>query len=217
MAFSSVDHQLLNEAYSAQLLKESFSEMTLGQVVANLDEFNQSELEWVEQFSERVIDNLFPEELVLEFWGGAKAVAKGAGGGIGKAGKGLFQRGKNAVSNAAQGVKAAGQQVGQGVKAAGQQVGQNVKDIYNSAEDSKTFDKGAKKAQEVAMELAELVKSAQEKGLITFSGDPMTMPLGELVDELIQAQKGSANQAKGMQKNGAFEGMGRSFKKGFQG
>lgn len=203
MAFSSADHQLLNEAYSAQLLKESFSQMTLGQVVANLDEFNQSELEWVEQFSERVIENLFPEELVLEFWSGAKAVA---GGGLAKAGKGLFQKGKDLASSAAN-----------GVKAAGQQVGQNVKDIYNSAEDSKTFDQGAKKAQQVAMELAQLVKSAQEKGLVTFSGNPMTMSLGDLVEELMQAQKGSASQAKSTQKNGAFEGIGRSFKKGFQG
>lgn len=206
MSYSTLDSQLLNEAYSTQLLKENFPQMTLSQVVSNLDEFNQSELEWVGQFSERVIENLFPDELVLEFFGGAKSLAKGISGGISKAGKGLAQKGRDVASGAARGVKGA----------AGQ-VKQNVKDMYASGEDQAKYTAGAKKAQEMALELSELIKSAQEKGLVTFSGDPMTMPLGELVDELMLAQKGSSQRAGSAQRAGTFKGAGEALKKGFRG
>jgi hypothetical protein len=64
--FPQRDQQLLAEAYSLQLLKEAFPKMTLKQVIANLDEFNSQESEWVEQFSERVILELIPNGVILE-------------------------------------------------------------------------------------------------------------------------------------------------------
>jgi len=64
--FPQRDQQLLAEAYSLQLLKEAFPNMTLRQVIANLDEFNSQESEWVEQFSERVIRELISDEILLE-------------------------------------------------------------------------------------------------------------------------------------------------------
>jgi hypothetical protein len=64
--FTQKDQQLLAESYSLQLLKEAFPNMTLKQVIANLDEFNSQESEWVEQFSERVIRELIPNGVILE-------------------------------------------------------------------------------------------------------------------------------------------------------
>jgi hypothetical protein len=196
--FPQRDQQLLAEAYSLQLLKESFPKMTLKQVISNLEEFNESEKIWVEEFSQRIIDELLPEELVLEFLDGLKNVGRSILGGAANVG------GKLATGAS---------KLGQGVKDAASQVGQNVKDVYNSAEDEAKFTKGATQAKELAFQLAELIKDAQSKGLVTFSEDPMTMPLGELVDELILAQKGSKQRAGSAQRAGVFKGAGKAFKK----
>lgn len=195
-AFSRQDNQLLTESYSLQLLKESFPQMTLAQVVANLDEFNNSESIWVEQFSEKIIEELF---------GGLKALAGVGGSAAAKAGGGLLQKGKDLASGAIN-----------GVKQAGARVGDNVKDIYKSAEDQSKFTQGAKQAQASALQLVQLVKDAQAKGLVTFKGDPLTMPLGELVQELILAQQGSKQLAGSAQKRGVFNKVGQSFGHGFQ-
>lgn len=201
--FNSKDQVLLQEAYGLQLLKESFPRMTLAQVAANLDEFTLSESVWVDEFSNRVIEELFGGlKGLLGAGGGA---AKTAGGGIG-----------NAVKGAAQGVKNAAQGAVQGAKGAASKVGQNVKDIYNSAEDASKFKQGAKQAQAAALQLVELVKDAQQKGLVTFSQDPLTMPLGELVEELILAQQGAQQLAGSAQRGGVFKGAGKAFQKGFQ-
>ena len=204
--FPQRDQQLLAEAYSLQLLKESFPRMTLKQVLTNLDEFSGTEKVWVEEFSERIITELIPEQVVLEFWSGAKGVGKSFGNAISKGAKNLGQGIANKAS-----------QVGQGVKSAASQVGQNIKDVYDSSEDEAKFKKGATRAKEAAVELAELIKDAQAKGLITFSQDPMTMPLGDLVDELLLAQKGSSQLAKSSQKRSPTEGIGKAFQRGYQG
>jgi len=190
-AYRSKDTQLLQEAYSLQLLKENFPQMTLAQVTANLPIMSLSESQYVDQFSERVINELF---------GGLRGIGKSAGNSIKKAGGGIMS-----------GIGG----LGRGVKDAASQVGQNFKDVYNSSEDEDKFNKGAERAKKTAEELVALVKDAQSKGLVTFSGDPMTMPLADLIDELMLAKKGSKQISGSHQRRGLGADVGKSFKKGF--
>lgn len=196
---SKKDQQLLSEAYSVQLLKESFPHLTLQQVLNRYDRYNLSEQAWVDEFSTRVIEELF---------GGLGAVAGSAGRSIGGGLAGLAKKGMDKVSQGAKSLK-------QGASNAAQQVGQNVKNVYDTAEDKSKLNQGAKKAEVAAKQLAALVQDAQQRGYVTFSGDPMEMPLGDLVDELILAAKGSSSIAKSAQNKGILKGAGQAFKQGF--
>lgn len=185
------DQNIICEAYSVQLLKESFPKMSLGEVNKRLPSMSLEEQKYVENFSERVIEELF---------GGVKALTDLP--------RQAAQKAKQKVSDTASGLK-------QGAKSAASQVGQNVKDVYKSGEDVYTFSKGSEKAQSYVKELAELLTKAKEKGLVSFSGDPMQMSLEDVVDELVLAQKGSSQLAGSAQRRGVTKGAGKAFKKGF--
>lgn len=194
--FTNHDQMLLTEAYSVQMLKESFPKMSLSQLEAKLPYFNISEATYIEEFSEKVIEELF---------GGLKALAGGAGNAAKKAGGGLLQKGIDTAK-----------QVGSGVASGAKQVGQNVRDIYQGAEGANQAEQAVKQASAAAQQLVQLVQAAQQKGLVTFSGDPMQLPLEDIVNELILAQQGANSQSQSAQKQGVFGSAGKAFQKGFQ-
>lgn len=194
--FTRKDNQLMMEAYDVISLKRDFPKMTLSQLTEKLPTLTLTESAYVEQFSEKVIEELF---------GGLKALAGGVGSGLGKA-----------ASSAAGGLKNVAKGAVSGVKSAAGQVGSNVKNMYNAAEDEAASNAAVKQANAAAMQLVQLVKAAQQKGLVTFSGDPMQLPLEDLIDELIVAQKGAGNLSRSAQRQGVFGGAGKAFQKGFR-
>lgn len=202
--FSRKDQALLTEAYGVQLLTESLPSMTLEQILQKLQNpLTLNESTYVEKVSNRVIEELF---------GGLRALA-GAGSGAAKSAGGGFAQGvKNLAGKAVDTAKGAAQGVGAAVK----QVGQNVGDIYNSAEEKGKADQALKQANAAAQQLVELVKAAQQKGMVSFSGDPMQLPLQDLIDELILAQQGAGNMQRSAQKQGVFGKAGQAFKQGFR-
>lgn len=204
--FSRKDQALLTEAYSVQLLTESLPGMSLTQLNEKFqsNSLTLQESEYVTKVTTRVIEELF---------GGLKALAGGAGGAAKAAGGGFAQGVKNLAGRAVDTAKG----VAQGAVGAAKQVGQNVGDIYNSAEEKGKADQALKQANASAQQLVQLVKTAQQKGLVSFSGDPMTLPLGDLIDELILAQQGAGNMQRSAQNKGVFGSAGKAFQKGFQG
>jgi phage-related protein len=205
--FTRKDNELMMEAYSVMSLKRDFPKMTLTQLTQKLPTLTLNESAYVEQFSEKVIEELF---------GGLKALAGGVGRAASSAGSGVMGGLKNAARGAAGAVKGAAQGAVQGVKSAAGQVGSNVKNMYNSAEDEASSKQAVKQANAAAMQLVQLVQAAQQKGLVTFSGDPMQLPLEDLIDELVLAQKGAGNISRSAQKQGVFGGAGKAFQKGFR-
>lgn len=201
------DKQLLAEAYSVQLLKESFPGMTLSQASANIDLLSESEAEYVCIVSERILN---------EFFGGLKALGgsaqKATGGSIsgalGKVGSGL--------KSAAQGVANKASQVGSGISQAASQVGNNVKDIYDTGNAQAGAETFAKKAQQYVDALKSELKKAQDQGMITFKGNIDQIPLGEIVDELLVSSKGHQQLAGSAQRKGVLGGVGGAFKQGMQ-
>lgn len=201
--FSRKDQAFLTEAYGVQLITESLPGMTLEQLTAKLSHpLTLQESAYIEKVTSKVIEELF---------GGLRALAGGAGGAAKAAGGGLVQGAKNLANKAVDTAKG----VGAGVGAAAKQVGQNVGDIYNSAEEKGKADQALKQANASAQQLVQLVQAAQQKGLVSFSGDPMQLPLQDLIDELIMAQQGAGNIQRSAQKQGVFGSAGKAFQKGF--
>lgn len=202
--FSRKDQALLTEAYGVQLITESLPGMTLEQLLLKLDNpLTLQESAYVELVTTRVIEELF---------GGLRALAGGAGKAIRSAGAGLAQ----GAGDAARKVGSTVQGAAQGATAAAKQVGQNVGDIYNSAEEKGKADQALKQATAAAQQLVQLVQAAQQKGMVSFSGDPMTLPLQDLIDEIILAQQGAGNMQRSAQKKGVFGSAGKAFQQGFR-
>ncbi len=202
--FSRKDQALLTEAYGVQLITESLPGMSLAQLTSKLSHpLTLQESAYIEKVTTKVIEELF---------GGLRALAGSAGGAAKTAGGGLAQGLKNAAGAAGSALKGAAQ----GVGAAANQVKQNVGDIYNSAEEKGKADQALKQANAAAQQLVQLVQAAQQKGMVTFSGDPMQLPLEELIDELILAQQGAGNLQRSAQKKGVFGSAGKAFQQGFR-
>ena len=208
--FTNRDQKLLSEAYTVQLLKESFSGMTLSQVSHNLELLSESEAEYVVTVSERVLN---------EFFGGLKALGGGAGVSAGKTGGAI----SGALGRAGSGLKGIAQQgldkakqVGAGVQNAASQVGNNVKDIYNSAEAQQGSESFVKKAEQYITALKGELEKAQQGGMITFKGNIDQIPLGQIVQELLLSAQGHKNLAGSAQRKGVMGGVGGAFKQGMQ-
>lgn len=197
--FTKQDETLLVEAYQVQLLKENFPQMSISQVQLNLDMMCESEKEWVETFSTRVIEELF---------GGLKALRGSATQSLGELGKGAADAAKGALTKGAN--LASG--VASGAKAAGQQIAKNVGDKYAAGEQASKSASDLKGAQAKVDELISMLQSAQENGLLAFTGDPMTMPLSDVVHELTVAAQGADNLNRSHQKRGFLKGAGQAFK-----
>lgn len=208
-AFTKRDQQLLSEAYSTQLLKESFHKMTISQVSNNLDLLSESEEEYVCLVSERILNEFFGG--LKNVFGGAKQTAGGATSAVQGAGSRIAQGASNLANKAGGAIKSAGQ----GIAQAGRQVGSNVKDMYNTGVEAEKSQQFVGKAQQYVDALKAELDKAQQSGLITFKGPVDQMPLGEIVDELLVASKGNQSFANSAKRNGVLGGAGKAFKQGY--
>ena len=212
-AYNSKDIQLLSEAYSVQLLKESITTMTLKQVHANIELMSESEAQYICDVSERL----------LEAFGGFKALGgalkQGVGGALKSAGQAVGQRVGQASQAVGQGVGQAVQgakNLGAGVGAAAGQVGQNVKDIYQTQEVKGQSETAVKKAANLTQQLIDLVTQAQRNGLVKAQGSITDMTLADLVDTLETAKQSAETFRQGARNTGLTGGMSQAFTKGRQ-
>jgi hypothetical protein len=152
-------------------------------------------------------------QLIEELFGklGQKMGQIGAGLGnlAGAAGRGLKSAGQAVGSTAGK--------VGSGIASAAGQVGKNVQDMYKTGEVSKQTSDAIGNASKAAMELIDLVKQAQQNGLVKAQKDVTDMSLAEIMDELETAGKSAGTFQAAANKTGYTGGVGAAFKKGFQG
>lgn len=201
--FTKLDSMLISEAYSAQLLSESAPHMTIAEI--------QSKLPYMTIAEAQIVEELFGKL-------GQKIGQVGAGLGslTSAAGKGLKSAGQAVGSAAGKAVQTAGQ-VGSGLASAAGQVGKNVQDMYKTGEISKQTSDAIGNASKAAMELIDLVKQAQQNGLVKAQKDVTDMSLAEIMDELEIAGKSASTFKANADKTGYTGGVGAAFKKGFQG
>ena len=210
MAYSSRDNQLLTEAYELQILKESYQDMTLSQTLNNLDLMSESQLEYVCQVNERILN---------EFFGGLKNVLGGGQRAVAGPAQALSNVGSSfgqGLKNMAQGAKEYGQKIGKGALAAGQQVAQNTKDMYNTGDEAAKSESFVKKAEKYVQALQDQLEQAQQGGYLSYKGDVSAMSLGDIIDELQLATQGRQNIAGSAQRKGFTGGAGQAFRQGFQ-
>jgi hypothetical protein len=201
-AYNTKDIQLLSEAYSVQLLKESVPTMTLNQVHANLELMSESEAQYICDVSERL----------LEAFGGFRALGGALKQGVGGALKSAGQAVGQGVGQAVQGAK----NVGAGVSAAANQVGQNVKDIYQTQEVKGQSETAVKKAADLTQQLIDLVTQAQRNGLVKAQGSITDMTLADLVNELETAKQSAETFRQGARNTGLTGGAKQAFTQGRQ-
>ena len=194
--FTKLDSMLISEAYSAQLLSESAPYMTIAEIQSKLPHMTIAEAQLIEELFGKL---------------GQKMGQIGAGLGnlAGAAGRGLKSAGQAVGSTAGK--------VGSGIASAAGQVGKNVQDMYKTGEVSKQTSDAIGNASKAAMELIDLVKQAQQNGLVKAQKDVTDMSLAEIMDELETAGKSAGTFQAAANKTGYTGGVGAAFKKGFQG
>ena len=145
------DQVLLAEAYMSTKLSQQLPNMTLRQIQLVVENGSPAELEVIE-----------------EFLGGLKNVAKAAGQGLKKAGAGVKagaqaagQAVAGAVGQAGQAVKGAGQAAGQAVKGAGQAAGQAVKGAGQAVKGAGQAVKAG--AQQVGANVKDMYQSGEDE------------------------------------------------------
>ena len=209
------DQVLLAEAYMSTKLSQQLPNMTLRQIQLVVENGSPAELEVIE-----------------EFLGGLKNVAKAAGQGLKKAGAGVKagaqaagQAVAGAVGQAGQAVKGAGQAAGQAVKGAGQavkagaqQVGANVKDMYQSGEDEAAAGKRKKQLQDHLTQLEQLfaqhIEASPSSRLAGENVNDLT--LGQLKQALAQTAGNKGRKATAARDKGVFGGAGDAAAAGYQ-
>jgi len=210
-AYSQRDQQLLTEAYSLQILKESIPQMSLNQVNKNLDLMTESELEYVSNVSERIL-NEFLGGLKNLMGAGRGAVASGAGT-VANTGSSIGQGLKNAGSTALNTVKG----LGKGALAAGKQVVDNTKDIYNTGVQDQKSQKAIEKAQALSQQLIDLVVQAQQSGILgQVRGNIADMPLSDIIDTLDAVKQSTSDFASQAKDKGFTGGASGAFRRGMQ-
>lgn len=201
--FTKLDSMLISEAYSSQILLESAPYMTIAEIQAKLPYMTIAEAQVIEELFGKLGQRL-------------GRVASGVANVGGAAGKGLQAAGKSAMGAVDRGIEKAGQ-VGSGLAAAAGQVGKNVQDMYKTGDISKQTSDAVKSASGLAMELIDLVKQAQQNGLVKSQGDVTDMSLADIMDELETAGQSASKFQQNANKTGFTGGVGSAFKKGFQG
>ena len=200
-SYSQRDQQMLTEAYTVQLLKESIPDMSLSQVSSNIELMTESEAEYVATVSERII---------LEFLG-LKALGTAAKNAIGGAASGVAQGVRDKAGRVAQGAK----QIGSGVAGAAGQLTSNVEDIYQTANQGSKSSDTVKKAIDLTNQLKDMLTQAQQSGILgEIKGDINNMTLGAVVDTL-EAVKGSwSDLSQQSQSKGLGGGIKQAYKQG---
>jgi len=201
-----LDQALLAEAYTVQLFQESAPHMTIAEIQKRLPHMTLEEAQIIEELFGKLGQKL-------------GQVASGIGGVGSAAGKGLAAAGRgvaSAAGQAGQAVAQKAQQVGSGVKAAAGQAAQNVGNLYNTASADKEQAQAIDNASKIAMDLIDLVQSAQAKGLINLRGEITNMSLAQIMTRLEQAKGQTAGQRQSAQATGFTGGVGSAFKQGMQ-
>jgi hypothetical protein len=201
-SYSQRDQQMLTEAYTTQLLKESIPDMSLNQVHSNLDLMSESELLYVATVSERLLEGFFGD-----IGSGLKNVGKGL---VRDASKIAGQAVGGKVNQAVQGAK----RFGSGVAAGAKQIGANVSDMYQTGVVDKQAGDAIEKARGLTQQLIDLVTQAQRNGLIKAQKSITDMSLSELVDHLEIAKQSAETFSNGSLKNGPTRGVGQAFQRG---
>ena len=198
------DQVLLAEAYMSTKLSQQLPNMTLRQIQLVVENGSPAELEVIE-----------------EFLGGLKNVAKGVGAGLKKAGAGVKAGAQAAGQAVAGAVKGAGQAVkgaGQAVKAGAQQVGANVKDMYQSGEDEAAAGKRKKQLQDHLTQLEQLfaqhIEASPSSRLAGENVNDLT--LGQLKQALAQTAGNKGRKATAARDKGVFGGAGDAAAAGYQ-
>ena len=181
-----LDTLLLEQAYQATNLKQHIPNLTIDQIQVVLENASPSELEVIE-----------------EFLGGIRNLAKGAKEGL--------QRAGTAVKGAVQGA-------GQAVKAGAQQAGQNVKDMYQSGEDEAAAGKRKKQLADQLGKLEELFTQHIEASPASrLKGKNLNdLTLGQLKQALAQTAGNKERAATATRDKGVFGGVGGAAKAGFK-
>jgi len=201
-----LDQALIAEAYTVQLFQESAPHMTIAEIQKRLPHMTLEEAQIIEELFGKLGQKL-------------GQVASGIGGVGSAAGKGLAAAGKgaaSAVGQTAQAVAKDFQQVGSGIKAAAGQAAQNVGNLYNAAVSDKEQAQAIDNASKIAMDLIDLVQSAQAKGLIDLRGEVTNMSLAQIMNKLEQAKGQTGGQRQSARATGLTGGVGSAFKQGMQ-
>ena len=202
------DTLLLEEAYKATQLTQHLPYLTLKQIQLVVENASSSELEVIE-----------------EFLGGIKNLAKGAKEGLQRAGKAVGQAARGAGQAVGQAASQAGQAVGQAarggveaVKAGAQQVGANVKDMYQSGEDEAAAGKRKKQLQDHLAQLEQLfaqhIEASPSSRLAGQNVNDLT--LGQLKQALAQTAGNKGRKATAARDKGVFGGAGDAAAAGYQ-
>jgi len=193
MSYNRKDMALLSEAYSLTLLKEQAPHMTLGQVQSRLHLMTESELQYITDVNERIINELF---------GGLKNLGTAV---------------KNVGANAVQGVKnvganvanATGSAVKGGLAAAGQ-VASNAANMYATGNQASAQTKSLQQASDSIKQLIDALTQAINAKLIPAMGDPMNLPLKNIVARLEKAQSTAGANADTASQGGFLKGAGQA-------
>lgn len=192
-----LDQMLIAEAYSSQLLEEAAPHMTISEIQNRLPHMTIEEAQIIEELFGKLGQKI-------------GQVASGIGG-VGTA----AARGAASVGKAAgQAVGQAAGQLGSGVKSAVGQAAQNVGDMYSTAAQSKSSEQAVQNAFKSATDLIDIVKQAQQSGLIKSQGEVTDMTLSDIMDQLETAKQSAATFQQGAAKTGFTGGVGQAFKQG---
>ncbi len=205
--FNKQDMELLSEAYTLRLLKESAPHMTLTNLEARIPHMTQSEAEYVTVVCERITDYMIQEGMLGNAWQGAKSV----GGAIGRGIKGAAQGAGGALKAAGQGIA----NTARGVGSVAQNIGSNVKNLYQTGQNESQSGEAITKAETSMQELIDLVTQAQQMGLIKSQGSITDMTLANIMDELTTAKQSAGQFSQDAQKRGIGGGNVGAFKQGF--
>ena len=192
-----LDTLLLEQAYQATNLKQHIPNLTIDQIQVVLENASPSELEVIE-----------------EFLGGIKNLAKGAKEGLQRAGQAVGQAAKGAGEAVGQAAKGAGQ----AIKAGAQQAGQNVKDMYQSGEDEAAAGKRKKQLADQLGKLEQLFAQHIEASPASrLKGKNLNdLTLGQLKQALAQTAGNKGRAATAARDKGVFGGVGGAAKAGFK-
>ena len=194
------DTLLLEQAYRATHLKQHLPNLTIRQV-------------------QLVIENASPAELevIEEFLGGIKNIAKGAKEGlqkVGRAAKEKVQQGAQAVGQAARDAGDIAKGGVDAVKAGAKQVGQNVKGMYKSGEDQAAADKRKSQLINHVAQLEELLKAHIEASPRSGLKEPVDgITIGTLKRALAATAASKAKAATDARSGGFMGGVGAAAQK----
>ena len=203
------DTVMLTEAYSVQLLKESVPNMTLDQVSNRLHLMCESELVYVNEVAERILEGVLGDA-----WSGIKNVAGTVGNSVANAAQSVGNGVGNSVQRGVQSAK----NVGAGIAAGAGQLKDNIKNTYTAGANQSKSATALKNAQASIQQLTQALIQADAMGLIgkRNSRQWMNQNLSAITKLLDKANQQAGSNAQAMQKQGLGNGVGSAAQSGYQ-